>query len=250
MKTKMGIKIINVLGLMLALAGCSLNSSEGGSLVANQVRTSRTGGVTAENGMLAIDIKSIDRPPLDSPKWGYVNRDLVGVNAFLSIAESKQVQISQELFETVDIFFWGDLNSRSTSKLQLGNQISENQFFSELDPKNFQFEISIWDYYTDGINPQTNKKFDFLGYSYFGRKGSSKQVGVLNGSSYRVINGKPLIEISFSDSLGEISLVFDIDRNNQTMSGEIYLRPSASSNSIVFFGYFTNHKICALFNCN
>lgn len=248
MKTNQGLKIIYLIVIGFLLSACSLNSSDGPSVVGNQMRGSRSGNLLP-NGQLAIDLP-INRPEVTSLKWGRLIPFDNGLNAFLSLAEGQQVVIPPWLFQTVEVFFWGDLKSTNASALQIGNQASEQQYFNNLDATNFEFELSIWDDFTDTINPATNTKYDYLGYAYFGQTGSN-QVGQLSGSVYTP-GAQPFeFGVRFTDSKGDMLLYFNILRqgNSSTMSGVIEFRGTDRNQPGTRLGTFTGLRVCDLFKC-
>jgi hypothetical protein len=243
MKTnKVKTMLVGVIILALYISGCGLNSSEG-TMKAN-LRGSRSGNVLAD-GKKAIDL-SISRPSTQFR----LNPNYNGVNSFLSIAEGTAVTVPSYLYnnDQFNIFFWGDLRSASSSTLQIGNISSEQQYFSNLDKNNFQFEISIWDYYTGTINSTTKEKYDYLGYAYFG----SSKAGSLSGQAYRNNGSSATIGVKFTDSLGDVIIEGDIVRNSSypkesIMNGTIFVRAAGVSD--IALGYFYNVKVCSLFKC-
>ncbi len=255
MKTIKGIKALYFLTLAMMLASCNdarilqFEFRDSGSLVSNQARGSRSGNVLA-GGQLAIDLP-IRRPPLTSSKWIEVIKNYQGMNQFVSLAEGTNVTIPDWIYQDSQIFFWGDLKSSLVNALQIGNIANEQQFFNTLDQQNFQFELSIWDAFTGQKDPQTNKKFDFLGYAYFGQHGSNK-VGNLTANVYQSSSNRTYVGVKFTDAMGDVIIEFELIRNTNspllsTMSGNISFR-GANRNTTVL-GYFTDAKVCDLFKC-
>jgi hypothetical protein len=249
MKTNQGLKLIYLIMLGFMLSACSLNSSDNQSVVGNQMRGSRSGNLLT-NGGLAIDLPIANRPEPTSLKWARLMPFENGVNAFLSLAENQPVVIPPWLFQTVDVFFWGDLKSSNAGVLQIGNQASEQQYFNNLDASNFEFELSIWDDFTDSVDPTTNKKYDYLGYAYFGQTGSN-QVGQLSGSVFTP-GAQPFeFGVRFTDSKGDMLLYFNILRQgtNSTMNGVIDFRSTDRNQQGTRLGTFAGLRVCDLFNC-
>ena len=255
MKTNQGLKLIYIIVIGFMLSACSLNSSDNQSVVGNQMRGSRTGNLLT-NGGLAIDLP-INRPAQTSFKWAQlIPYDAPGfpfansLNYFLSVSEGRPVTAPSWVYPGLEMFFWGDLKSSGSGTLQIGNQASEIQYFNNLDKSNFQFELSIWDDLTDYTDPNTNTKYDYLGYAYFGRT-SSSQVGELSGAVFTP-GAQPFeFGVRFTDSKGDLMLYFNIQRQSATptMNGVIEFRGTDRNQPGTRLGSFNGLRVCELFKC-
>lgn len=237
------IKVISVLLMSYSFLGCSLDSSDGGTLVANQLRGSSSGGVTpGGSGRLGLDLNT-GRPNTNSPKWGFLTKNKSSLEGFLSVIEGRNVTISQANFDSqyTQTYFWGDVRSKATNASPLTNP---DLYFQSLDLDNFKFEITIWDYFTDSVDPTTNKRYDYLGYTFFG-KGGSVQAGQLLGV-YPGLNGAR--RLYFQDSLGTVVFAFVMNQSTGMMHGEIGFSMGTQS-TVYVLGSFSNLRICEFFKC-
>lgn len=243
-------KIVALLSLYLSatlfLSACGLNSSDETPIQANLRGASRGGSVTSlSNGGKAIDLQ-VGRPPNTSAKWTYLQVPKANLEAFLSLSEGQSVTIDPQNYNYVDAFFWGNFSS-TEGALKIGNSMLERQFFNSLDPNKFSFELTIWDYYTNGTNAQ-GQKYDYLGYAYFGRGTSQVQAGQLSQVKYIDNgNGNPQLGMRFTDSLGDIVFEATMNRSTLKMSGMISFR--APNQNLILLGNFQNLNVCEMFKC-
>lgn len=240
------IKVLIILGLSFGLSACGLNNSSDDTLVANQLRGSRTGNVAAFNNKKAIDL-NISKP--SSSVWGELSGTRQALEGFLSIAEGQNITLGSNI-TNIGLYFWGSLKSTKT-KLNLGSRSSVDEYFNSLDQKNFQFELEIWDNYTGGTDSNGNK-IDYLGYAYMGRS-SSTQVGSLSGFGYQDTSYGPYVGVKFTDSLGDIIVEGQITVNSSNvngslMDGKVSYRSKYNSQAAVL-GTFSNLPACKFFVC-
>lgn len=254
MKKNKVLKLVVVAALGFLMTSCGLNSTDDSSLVANQIRSSRLNGGSSNFSGLAIDLRT-GRPALNSTKWIWLDSSKFAIESFLSINEGGQsVILTPEIYNSTDVFFWGNLKSTQSPVLQIGNLAAEREYFESLDTDSFKFELAIWDKFTGVIDPQTNQKGDFLGYAYFAKDRSSsvgrlaQSVVVASGSDHAVV-------IKFSDAVGDLLLEFRIARNQSRpelskMTGAVSFREGNNTNTRpILLGNFYNHNVCDLFKC-
>ncbi len=240
-------KLIFGLSFIIGLAACGLNSSDDKTIVAN-LRGSSFGGSTAAltNGGKAIDLQT-NRPANTSLKWTYMSVPKLNLERFLSINEGTAVTIDNNNYSYVESFFWGDFRTTGGATLQIGNQASEQAYFESIDKSKFQFELTIWDYFTDGLNAQ-GERYDYLGYAYFGKGLSSVQAGELSKVVYVPNASGAQIGLRFTDSIGDIVIEANLNRSTRTMTGNMFYRVTGSS--LVLLGQFNNLKVCEFFKCS
>lgn len=246
-KTKYYLRSLLTIGLALSLSACGLNSSDEGTIRANLRGSSNGGSVTSlTNGGKAIELP-VNRPANTSQKWTYMSTPKVNLENFLSLAEGQQVTIDPNNYSYVEAFFWGDLKSSTNNTLQIGNAASEQAYFTSLDKSKFLFELTIWDYFTDGLNSQ-GQRYDYLGYAYFSKGINSVQAGELSDAVYVPHSTSPQVGIRFRDNLGDIVIEATLNRSTRTMSGNMFYR--ATGQSLNYLGTFNNLRVCEMFKCS
>lgn len=238
MKTNNKIKIVLLIGA-LALSGCGLNSTDDGTLVAGQARGSRTGNITVGgSNQLAID-SAVPKPA--ASEWAEVKMQKMNLEKFLSVAEGKSVTIPLDSYNSAGAYFWGQFESTDGTGIRLGDRASEENFFKNLNKNKFNFEMQIWDKFTNGTTSD-GKKVDYLGYAFFGRSTGKSAGELISATSGDTNDGRLKFVLQFRDTLGDVYLIGEVNRSTRQMTGGVVFTELGNKTSTVGLGNFQGLK--------